>query len=137
MNNNDLNRILKKIDLYKCQIIVDNYLYYLRKDIKDGECVIKNCEFIIVAKNKIKQAIIYNMENQDLHWYVLEKWRCKHVLSNALRTGVIKQTWPNVEAITCCCEYGENYEYKLSQTKYLAEIAGLRIKNEPTILISR
>ena len=135
MHNDKLKYVLKNTKLDKCEVIVDNYLYYIKKNIRNGSCFIKNCEFIIIAENEVKQAIIYNMADQDLHWYVLEEWREKHVLSNALRTDVIKQVWPDVKTITCCYEYGENYKDKLNQTKHLAKIAGLKIKKEPTTLL--
>ena len=77
-----------------------------------------------------KQAIILRCGRIDLHWYVLRRWRKHGVLSNALRTGIIKEIWPENKKITCCYSYGENYEEKFEMTQHLADIAGLILEDD-------
>ena len=57
-----------------------------------------------------------------------KKWRGQHVLSNALRTGVIGEVWPENTKVTCCYNYDDNREEKYSMTKHLADIAALRFE---------
>lgn len=135
MTNEQLKRQLQKIDLKDCVEIKDNHIYYIEKQVKqrctngDGSFgyFITNCEFLIIAKNGEKQAIILRCGETDLHWFVIGKWRKKQVLSNALRTGIIKEIWPENKNISCCSSYDEDYDNKYMMTKHLGEIAGLEI----------
>ena len=87
-------------------------------------------EFLLIAENGVKQAIILRCDETDLHWYVLKPWRKKHVLSNALRTGVIRKIWPKNTSITCCydCDDDISFDEKKRMTRHLAQIAGLRFE---------
>ena len=135
MTNDKLKYELLKINLNECEEIYFDHIYYVNKEIKQRcsrgngtYCYSKEkYEFIIVAENGIKKAIILRCGCVDLHWYVLKEWRNKHVLSNALRTGIIKQIWPENKQITCCYDYNDNYDLKYSLTKHLADLAGLEL----------
>ena len=102
MRNERLKSLLQKIDLEKCTPIIDNHIYYVKTPVKQRcSCIgggyryiTTTNEFLLIAENGVKQAIILRCDESDLHWYVLKPWRKKHVLSNALRTGVIKKLWP-------------------------------------------
>lgn len=63
----------------------------------------------------------------DLHWYVLTYWRNQNVLSNALRTGIIRQVWPHIKTVTCCYNWDDNKAEKYQKTKHLADLAGLGV----------
>lgn len=139
MTHKKLESILKGIDLDQCQEIIPDQIYYIKKKVRTQiyrnlkRCYDKHeYEFLIIASNNIKQAIILRCGDMDLHWFVLRKYRGQHILSNALRTGVIQQVWPENKFITCA--YGwdgegedEDYQTKLAKTKHLAEIANLTI----------
>lgn len=120
MTNEKLSYVLRSIKLCDCRYLKDN-IYYRIMNIPGYS----KCEFLIIADDGIKKAIIYNCGNQDLHWYTFHKWRKQGVLSTALRTGIIKEVWPEIQTITCCYEWNENREEKYSMTKYLASLAGL------------
>lgn len=136
MRNEQLKYLLDKFDLQDCTPIIDNYIYYIKTPVKQrcscsgGRYVyVTNVdEFLIIAENGVKQAIILRCGESDLHWYVLRPWRKQHVLSNALRTGVIREVWPENTSITCCCSYEDNYLIKRRMTMHLAEIAGLELR---------
>lgn len=51
-------------------------------------------EFLIIAENNIKKAIILRFGTVDLHWLVLKQRRKQHVLNDALRTGILAKVWP-------------------------------------------
>ncbi len=144
MKNEDLSYILRSIKLSDCQYLWNN-IYYIKKEIKqtvsnvntqDKKIFYSICEFLIIADNGIKKAIIYNCGNIDLHWYTFHKWRGQGVLSNALRTGVIKKMWPQINSVTCHCEWNENREEKYRMTQHLASLADLEVSDERSCWIS-
>lgn len=137
MTNDQLRYLLNKFDLSDCTPIIENYIYYINTSVKQRcssiggsyRYITDSYEFIIVAENGVKQAIILRCGEVDLHWYVLRAWRNQHVLSNALRTGIIHKVWPKNTSITCCCSYGENEAEKKQMTLHLAKIAGLNLRD--------
>ena len=144
MTNEELSYILRSLTLDECEFIEGN-AYYIKKSIKqmvyncDIGKEVPNCseyEFLVIAENGIKKAIILNCGNTDLHWYVLKKWRGMHILSDFLRTGIIKEVWPDIKTVTCCNERNENKENKYQMTKHLASLAGLAISEDKTMWIS-
>lgn len=141
MRNEKLSYILRNINLANCEHLCSN-IYYTRMivkqmifnpNIQDEEPYYTECEFLVVADEGVKKAIIYNCGNIDLHWYTFQKWRKQGVLSNALRTGIIKKIWPKIKTVTCCYDWNENKEEKYSMTKHLASLAGLGISEDRTI----
>ena len=136
MRNEQLKYLLGKFDLRDCIPIIDNHIYYIKTPVKQRcsrsgggyRYITVMNEFLIIAENGVKQAIILRCDESDLHWYVSKPWRRKHVLSNALRTGVIREIWPENTSITCCYDYGDDPEEKRLMTQHLAAIAGLRLE---------
>lgn len=136
LKDEKLKAILDRISLDECEEIIDNHVYYCKKNIKqrcyrgDGSFSYYNdeYEFLVIADGDEKQAIILRCGYVDLHWYVLKKWRGDHVLSDALRTGVIKELWPENNKITCCYSYEDDCEQKYQMTKHLADLAGLELE---------
>ena len=116
MRDEQLKYILTRIDLAECEEIIENYIYYSKKLVKqrcyrgDGSYyyIDDECEFLIVTEDGEKQAIILRCGYVDLHWYVLKKWRNRGVLSDALRTGILQEIWPENTKITCCYNYADN-----------------------------
>ena len=118
MKNETLSRILCNLDLENCRWIRDN-IYYIKKTVRE---MLYNCdtctyrpaytkyEFIVIAEEGVKKAIILNIFNKDLHWYVFKKWRSSHVLSNVLRTGIINEIWSEITSVTCCYEWNDDRE---------------------------
>lgn len=138
MTDEQLKYVLeRKIDINECEEVKRNHIYYVKKDIRQSYYKVDGStgystdeyEFLIIAENREKQGIILRCGYADLHWYVLKKWRNLHVLSDALRTGVINEIWPENDSISCSYNYGEDREKKYSMTCHLAEIANLRMKN--------
>ena len=93
MTDEQLEKILKSIDLNECEPIINNYIYYLKKLIKNRVCredgtyrySTDEYEFLIITAGNEKQGIILRCGTTDLHWFVLRQWRNSHVLSDALR----------------------------------------------------
>lgn len=139
MTNDALHLLLHDIDLGNCEHIF-NGIYYIKTDLADSERygTVSNWdyEFLIITDNNIKKAIIVNYDNLDLHWYVCDKWRGSHILSNALRTNIIKFVWPNVEYVSCPYDkYDEDSCRKYSRAVYLANLAGLKVMTKsPTCI---
>lgn len=137
MRNEKLNYILNQINLPDCLELVKDNIYYSKRSIKqrclhmDGSYtyITGEYEFLIIAQDGIKKAIILRCGEQDLHWYVKRKWRGSHVLSSALQTGIIHKIWPENTSITCCYNPGEDYGEKYTMTQHLADIAGLSLDN--------
>lgn len=137
MRDDKLREILLRINLDDCKELIPNYLYHINYGFKQrvyGEggkytYDYSTYEFLVIAKGGIKQAIILRCGYEDLHWHVLNQYRGKHILSNALRTGIIAEIWPENKYVTCCCSFRDDYETKYEMTKHLAEIAGLRLVN--------
>ncbi|MBR2919174.1 MAG: hypothetical protein IKC29_03855 [Clostridia bacterium] len=136
MTDEKLATILKdQINLDDCEEIEPNNLYYIRAKVKqrvyngDSTYYYSNheYEFIVIAENGVKKAIILRCGTIDLQWHVLKEWRGKHILSNALRTGIINKVWPDNKEITCCYDIGDDYESKYNMTQHLANIAGLKL----------
>lgn len=138
LKDDQLKYILQQINLDECEELIENYIYYSRRPVRqrcshgDGTYgyVTDEYEFLIIAENGEKQAIILRCGRVDLHWYVLRKWRKHGVLSNALRTGILKEVWPENKKITCCYGYGDNCEEKFEMTQHLADIAGLILEED-------
>lgn len=136
MKNETLSHILSKLELDKCKEISNN-VYYIKKDVQERiyspelgkyKSTRNKYEFLVVAENEIKKAIILNCDNSDLHWYVFKKFRGQHVLSSILRSGVIKRVWPEIKKVSCCYEWNEDKDKKYKMTKYLASLANLELK---------
>ena len=139
MTDEQLERILKKTDLHECEPIIKDYIYYCKKPIKsrvnrgDGtyRYSVDEHEFLLITNGKEKQGIILRYGIVDIHWLILRRWRNQHVLSNALRTGVINSIWPENKTISCCYSWRDKVAdrpEKYKKTKYLASIAGLKMK---------
>ena len=144
MTDLQLSSVLRNIDLQDCEYL-GNDIYFIRKlvttkfyDPYSGKDKHSRSieEFLIIANREIKQGIIHNCNNDDLHWYVFLQWRNHSVLSNALRTGIIKHVWPDIEAVSCCYNWNDNKVAKRQKTEYLASLAGLRVKDENTCWVS-
>lgn len=137
MKDEQLKSVLARIDLNECDEIIKNHIYYSKRPVRqrcyrgDGSFRYINdeYEFLIIAENGEKQAIILRCGYVDLHWYVLRKWRNRHILSDALRMGVIQEIWPENTRITCCYNYDDDREQKYNTTKHLADIAGLSLED--------
>jgi len=135
MTNEKLNKILKKVELNKNEEVCDG-IYHCFRIIKnkvfDGDGKYhyskREYEFLVITEDKIKKAIILRIGDIDLHWLVLPKYRQKHVLSNALRKGIISKLWPSIKSVTCCFDLYDEYDEKLSITNHLAEISKLFVK---------
>lgn len=144
MRNETLSRVLKNINLSECEYLRDG-LYYIKTiikqmvfdpDLQKEKAWYSTCEFVIITENGIKKAIIYNCGNTDLHWYTFVKWRNQGVLSRALRSGIIKELWPEIKSVTCCYDWNDNREKKYRMTEHLASLAGLEISDEPSCWIT-
>lgn len=139
MTNKKLESILKGIDLDQCEEIIPGQIYYVKKTIKTQiyrnlkkTYDIYDYEFLVIASNGVKQAIILRCGEEDLHWFVLRKYRGQHILSNALRTDVIHKVWPENKTITCSYNWGgegecEGYDTKYKKTQHLANIANVKL----------
>lgn len=135
MKNSQLCSVLAKIKLNECDEIYPNHIYYINKKVTlstpnwdNRRSYFRNeYEFLVIARNGIKQGIILRCGTVDLHWYVFKQYREEHVLSEALKTGVINQIWPENKYITCHYEYGEDREKKYQMTKHLADLANLEL----------
>ena len=144
MRNEKLSYLLRNIKLSDCQYIWAN-IYYIKMIVKQmvfnpdkqaEEPFYSECEFLIIADDGIKKAIIYNCGDIDLHWYTFQKWRNQGVLSRALRTGVIKKVWPKIKTVTCCYDWNDNREEKYRMTEHLASLAGLGMSEEKSCWIN-
>ena len=136
MRDEQLKRVLDQMDIDECEEVVTNHIFYCEKAVRqrcfrgDGRYsyITDRYEFLVIADNGEKQGIILRCGEVDLHWYVYRKWRNKGVLSDALRTGIIRQVWPDNREITCCYNYDDNPKEKFNMTRHLADIAGLTLK---------
>lgn len=144
MTDRTLSYVLRNIKLQDCDYLRDG-IFYTRRIVAehkyDFETGLDNpsyleCEFLVITEHNIKKAIIYNCNDEDLHWYVFTNWRGKHILSDALRTGIIREVWPNIESVTCCCYSWEDRQAKIAMTKHLAGLAGLGMREGRTCWIS-
>ena len=140
MTDEQLEKVLRNIDLLDCYPIIKGYIFYVKKLIRSRvsrsngtyRYSTDEYEFLIIANGSEKQGIILRCGTDDLHWYVLKKWRNQGILSNALRTGVLAQMWPENKTVTCCYSWSDKMvdrPRKYSKTKHLAEIAGLKLLN--------
>lgn len=140
MTDEQLERILKKMDLQECKPIIKDYIYYCKKPIKsrsyngDGtyRYTTDELEFLIIVNGEEKQGIILRCGIVDIHWFILKNWRNQHILSNVLRTGVINDIWPENKVVSCCYSWRDKFidrPKKYAMTKHLADIAGLEMKN--------
>ena len=140
MTDEQLEKVLKDIDLLDCYPIIKNHIFYIKKSIKsrvsrgDGTYKYSNdeCEFLVIANENEKQGIILRCGTSDLHWFVVRKWRNQGVLSNALRTNILAQVWPENKTVTCCYGWRDKMvdrPQKYRMTKHLADIAGLQLMN--------
>ncbi len=138
MKDEQLELILERIDIASCQPVIDKYIYYKCLPVKsrfyrgDGTYGYSTdeYEFLIIVSGNVKQGIIMRQGTFDLHWLVLKPWRNKSVLSDALRTGVIREVWPENKTITCRYSWRDKMvdrPQKYKKTEHLAEIAGLKL----------
>lgn len=137
MRNEQLKQVLDNVDIYNCEEIITNHIFYCKRKVRQ-RCynednsyyyISGKYEFLVIAEDGEKQGIILRCDYVDLHWYVYKKWRNKGVLSNALRTGVISRLWPENREITCCYDYNDNCMEKYNKTKHLASVAGLKLRD--------
>ena len=144
MTNETLSHILRNLKLENCEWIRDN-IYYIKKTVRqmcysgtigDYRPTYSKYEFLVIADNGIKKAIILNCGDVDLHWYVFNRWRGNHILSDALRSGIIKDIWPKIKTVTCYYDWDDDKEEKYQMTKHLASLAGLGMSDEKTRWIS-
>lgn len=135
MKDIQLLSVLRNIELDRCTYMGNN-IFYVKKivqtryyDCCSGRDKFSRSEeeFLVITHHGIKQGIIHNCNNMDLHWYVLTHWRNKSVLNNALRTGIIRQMWPQIKTVTCCYNWDDNKVEKYQKTKHLANLAGLDV----------
>lgn len=93
----------------------------------DGSISTKPVDALIVCdENDNKKAIIVRLYNRDLYAYTFAKDRCKGYLSKAIRTGCIKEIWPDIDTVSCSKGYDP---VCYDRAKHLAELAGLRLRD--------
>ncbi len=144
MTDMQLSYILRGINLEDCEYKGNN-IFYIQKIVT---IMVYDCcsgkekpshskeEFLVIAEHGNKQGIIHNCDNRDLHWYVFTRWREQSVLSDALRTGIIKRMWPNIKSVSVCYNWDDDRKTKFQKTQYLASLAGLGVTEERTCWIS-
>lgn len=87
-------------------------------------------EIIILTKSGIKAGGIYRMGPVDVHWVIIEEYRGQHILSDFLKTDIIREIWPeNTSTELCGVDTQDEYDKK----RYLAELCHMSIKNEEQI----
>ena len=78
MTDRTLSYVLRNIKLQDCDYLRDG-IFYTRRIVTehkyDFETGLDNpsyleCEFLVITQHNIKKAIIYNCNDEDLHWYV-------------------------------------------------------------------
>jgi hypothetical protein len=116
------------MDLNKCKKVKEN-IYYIQKEIISQGKKRGQYEFLVLVQNGVKCGIILRCGFGDLHWYVFKKHRGQGVLSNALRTGIINEVWPENKVVTCSYDYEMDYDLKCSMTQHLAKLANLEFKD--------
>ena len=129
MTDRTLCSILRNMDLNKCKKIKRN-IYYIQKEIVSQGKKRGQYEFLVLIQNGIKCGIILRCGTVDLHWYVFKKYRGQSILSNALRTGIINELWPENKEITCCYDNEIDKYSKYCMTKHLADLANLELKGD-------
>lgn len=93
--------------------------------INSHDCI-ERYEIIILLYHNHKAGAILRCGDADVHWTVKERYQGKHILSDFLRSGVLKSVWPtNIQTDLSGIESRADYQKK----KHLAELAGLRITN--------
>ena len=128
MTNRTLSCVLRNMDLNKCKKVKEN-IYYIQKEIMSQGKKRGQYEFLVLVQNGMKCGIILRCGTVDLHWYVFKKYRGQSILSNALRTGIINEVWPENKVVTCSYDYEMDYDLKCSMTQHLAKLVNLEFKD--------
>ena len=78
MTDEQLKFVLGRIDISECEEIIENYIYYIKMPVRQrysrsggGYSYFTNeYEFLVIAENGVKKAIILRCDDVDLHWHV-------------------------------------------------------------------
>ena len=128
MTNRTLSCVLRNMDLNKCKKVKEN-IYYIQKEIISQGKKRDQYEFLVLVQNGMKCGIILRCGTVDFHGYVFKKYRGQSILSNALRTGIINEIWPENKEITCSYDNEMDCDLKRSMTQHLAKLANLEFKD--------
>ncbi|MBQ9922961.1 MAG: hypothetical protein IJO52_12310, partial [Clostridia bacterium] len=84
-----------------------------------------------------KIALETDMSSALFGYNAFNRWRGNHILSDVLRSGIIKEIWPQTTSVTCCYDWDDDKEEKYRMTKHLASLAGLGMSDEKTLKTNR
>lgn len=130
MTNKKLSYVLKRIDLSKGRIVrtVDDMQAVLLEDyptyqIYNGKKYESEDTYLILLKNNEKAGILQKLYD-DIHAYVLRRYRNQHVLSRLTDNGFLKALWPDITSVTCC-----NPKESI-RIRHLVENSGLTLRDK-------
>ena len=130
MTNNTLSYVLRNIDLTKgilvrtvgilSAVLIENHRTV---ETNSNGRFVNFYDYLILLKDKEKAGIILKCGSVDIHVYVYPKYREQHIVSTLTGGGFLKDLWPDINSVTCA----NRNEY--DRIKYLAEIAGFKLRN--------
>lgn len=133
MKNEDVLNLVQRCRLKSGKVLIPNKAYLFKRKFltRVGFKFYNNEEEIIVlVKDGKKVGGIYRMGAYDIHCVLHEKYRNQHIMSDFLKSGIIREIWPENKSVELCGVYTrEEYEKK----KYLASLLGMTVKNADKI----
>lgn len=121
--NADLDKKVNDYNVDSNITLLEFYQYYMSSGKKRTE-IAYYIDFLIIVYNNTRVGIIYNMDNKDLHFYIKEEFRNLGIMSNIMKSGLLKTIWPKLkEYNTISCTIPSSY-FKI---KHLASLGGFEL----------
>ena len=127
MTNEGIKEFINLCNLDLCEELIPNSAYYYKPPNEDKDSI---SEMIILVKDNVRVGGINLAFGPDIHIYMKDQYRGQHIMSSFLKTGIIKQLWPQVTS-TELCDVHTQEEY--DKKRHLAAICNLSIKNAAKI----
>ena len=133
MTNENLKLMLETCDISQGKVVkeIDNLKALLLEDIKFMDCRYANGNasihpytFLVILHDDEKAGIILKMtpdkvfNSGDIHCYIFENFRNRHILSRIMGDKFLSELWPDIKSIS------NNNPSTYFMTKHLAEITG-------------
>ena len=133
MTNENILDLVRRCNLKFGIELIPNESYLFNRNFRiqvSDKARFVNVEIIVLVKNKVKVGGIYRMGHYDMHWVIDEQHQGQHILSDFLRTGIIKEIWTENTSVTL---EKTHLRKEYNKKKYLAKLCGMTVRNQKEI----
>ena len=84
-------------------------------------------ELIVLTKDGDKAGVLYRVGSWNIFLVMKPEYEGQHIMSNFLKTGIIKKIWPEITAVSV---YEQQSQEEYDKRKHMAQLCHLPIRDQ-------